>query len=213
MLLALTDQLRCTGAHAETWLVARADVVEEHRMVAGVLGCPVCHAERVVRGGILWWERSDSSGQEASSAVIADPDADAVMRAGALLGFAESVLPFVLCGAEAIVATGLTGLGEAPLVLLDPPDDRAAPCATIIRGAPAIPMAAGTVRGIALDTAHGRAEFIDSAVTALAQGGRLVAPATFALPAGIRELARDATHWVGERGADLIALGRAVPAR
>lgn len=194
MLLALTDHLRCTNAHDETWLVAQADAVDAGRMVEGVLGCPVCHAERVVRKGVLYW-----SGEATTAGNVDVPDADAnrFMRLGALLGFAEGHAPFVLCGDEGLAATGLNGLADAPLVLLDPPDDRAAPFATIIRGAPAVPFV-GAARGIAAE-AREDAPFLASCVRALAPRGRLVARAGAALPAGIRELARDAAEWVGER--------------
>ena len=197
MLLALTDHLRCTAAHEDSWLVARADAVETGRMVEGIVGCPVCHAERVVTGGVLYWEGTPG-------AVPPDPAPDAgaerVMRLGALLGFTEGAAPFVLRGADGLAASGLIGLAEVPLVLLDPPDDRAAPFATIIRGAPGIPFGAGAVRGIAAGGRLGNDPgFAASCVRALAPRGRLVAAASAPLPAGIRELARDGLEWVGER--------------
>jgi hypothetical protein len=196
VLLALTDHLRCTADHEDSWLVARADIVEAGRMVDGVIGCPVCHVERVVTRGVIYW-------QGTPPAVARDPAPDAggerVIRLGALLGFAEGAGAFVLCGADGLAASGLNGLADVPLVLLDPPDDRAAPFATIIRGAPAIPFGAGAVRGIALSSASADDRFMASCLRALAQRGRLVAPAAVPVPAGIRELARDALEWVGER--------------
>lgn len=206
MLLALTDHFRCTGNHAETWLVAQADAVQDRGMVEGTLGCPVCHVERVVRGGVVWW-----SGTPAPTPADVCPDmtGEALVRAGALLAFADSRQPYVLCGAAGLAANGLAAFADAPLVLLDPPDDRAAPFATIVRGAPVVPFAARSVRGVLLvDAWASDAARVDSAVAALAPGGRLVAPAVLALPAGVRELARDASEWVAERAADVVGITR-----
>lgn len=201
MLLALADQLRCTEPHADTWLVARADVVEERRMVSGALGCPICHAERAVRDGVVLWTPTAAP---VTLSNVPDVSGDALMRVGALIGFTEGAAPYVLCGTESAAALGLSGLADAPLVLLDPPDNRAAPFATIIRGAPRVPLARGAARGIAVDAAHADATWLASCVTALAPRGRLVAPASAPVPSGIRELARDAMNWVGEREPDVV---------
>jgi hypothetical protein len=198
MLLALTDHLRCTGPHTDSWLVARADVVEAGRMLEGVLGCPVCHAERLVRAGITFWSTPPAP---RASTGERDPHPDRVMRIGALIGFTDSHAPFVLCGSEANVAAGLGGLAETPLVLLDPPDDRAALLATIVRVAPGVPMAAGSVQGIVVDVEHATEAFLASCVRALMNGGRLVAPAATPVPPGVRELARDQEQWTAEKEA------------
>jgi hypothetical protein len=195
VLLALTDHLRCTEPHEDSWLVARADVVEAGRMVEGVLGCPVCHAEREVKGGVLQWA---SAADPAPRVSAPDAAADRVMRLGALLGFTEGGGVYVLCGTDGLAASGLTGLADAPLILIDPPDDRAAPFATIVRGATSIPLGAGAVRGIAAGDRLGDPEFAASCVRTLAQRGRLVADAGTPVPPGIRELARDDLEWVGE---------------
>ena len=63
-----------------------------------------------------------------------------------------------------------------------------------------LPLAKGCVRGIALDDPS--PALLRSAVEALAPGGRLVAPADAAIPAGIDVLAAGTTEqWVGEREA------------
>lgn len=210
MLLALCDHLRCTGDHAETWLVARADVVRERRIVEGTLGCPVCHVERVVRHGVVWWAGTPVPSPPDPRPDIAGED---LIRAGALLALTDSRLPYVLCGAAGLAANGLVAFAEAPLVLLDPPDDRAAPFATIVRGAPVVPFAARSVRGVLLDAASAADPAgARSAVTALVTGGRLVAPAGAPLPPGVRELARDTEHWVAEREGDVVGITRGPPA-
>lgn len=200
MQLALTDHLRCTESHAETWLVARADVAEHGWMVEGVLGCPVCHVERNVHGGVVSWAGSATSGS--ARVPIHAPDAEANIRLAALLGLTDSHLPFVLCGSAGAAASALGGMATVALVLLDPPDDSAAGLATVIRGALVLPFADRSVQGVALDSAHATADLIGSAIRALTPGGRLVAPASAPVPSGIRELARDASEWVGERSTE-----------
>lgn len=201
MQLALTDHLRCTGLHVETWLVARADVAEHGWMIEGVLGCPVCLVERTVRGGVVAWDPMAKLVARQRDATHV-PDEEATVRLAALLGLTDSLLPFVLCGAAGACAPALGGLAAAAFVLLDPPDDASAGLATVIRGAERLPFAERSVQGIALDSAHAGANVIESAVRALVPGGRMVAAPRVPVPAGIRELARDAAEWVGERVAE-----------
>ena len=198
MQLALTDQLRCTAAHAETWLVARADVAEHGWMVDGVLGCPVCHLERAVRAGVVIWNDTHGATPAGPSGATV-PDDDASVRVAALLAFSDSHAPFLLCGVLGVHAAALGGMATAPLVLLDPPDDSAAGLATIIRGTDRMPFADRSVQGIALDAVHAAAGRIDWAVRALVPTGRMVANADVPVPTGIREMARDDVQWVGER--------------
>ncbi len=180
-------------------------------MVEGVLGCPVCQMEHDVRRGVLHWSAASGASAGAASASAppaastADTSEDAVTRIGALLGFGESTAPFVLTGPSAAAAVGLLGLVDAVLVLLDPPDDAAAAFATVIRGAARVPLAARSARGVLLDGDWAVADRALAAVDALADGGRLVAPVSVPLPAGVRELARDDRQWVAER------VGGAVP--
>lgn len=174
-------------------------------MVEGVLGCPVCQVERPVRRGVLHWSAAPGeSGRGEPESVLptasaAHTDADAITRIGALLGFGESTAAFVLTGPSAAATVGLLGLVDATLVLLDPPNDAAATFATVIRGAPRVPLAARSVRGVLLDGDWAVADRALAAVETLADGGRLVAPVSVLLPAGVRELARDDRQWVAER--------------
>jgi len=194
MLLALTDHLRCTESHAETWLVARADRAAHGLMIEGVLGCPVCHTERMVRGGVVFWA---DGGVRANPA--AGPDPETSIRLAALLGVTDARAPFVLCGAHGVHSAAIGGMADLTLVLLDPPDDTGAGLATVIRGAPRVPLGERSVQGIALDASHAAADRIDAAVAVLVHGGRMIADAGVPVPAGIKELARDAAQWVGER--------------
>ena len=218
MLLALTDHLRCTGDHAETWLVARADTAEHGWMVHGVLGCPVCRVERDIRGGVVYWSaEADRAAPNAPQQLPRprprprSPGDEAVIRLAALLALTESRAPYVLCGAAGACATALGELATVRLVQLDPYDDSDAGLVTVIRGAPRVPFGERSVQGIALDGVHAAADRIDFAVRSLVPGGRMVADASIPVPPGITELARDEAQWVGERVAEAVpvALRRA----
>ena len=211
MLLALTDHLRCTGDHAETHLVARADAAENGWIVRGVLGCPACRVERHVRGGVVHWT-AEADRAAPTRPRPRPPGDEAVMRLAALLALTESHAPYVLCGATGACATALGGLATVRIVQIDPFDDSDAGLVTVIRGAPRIPFADRSVQGIALDEAHAGPDQIDFAVRSLVPGGRMVADASVPVPPGIKELARDEAQWVGERIAEAIpvTLRRAV---
>jgi hypothetical protein len=177
-------------------------------MVAGVLGCPICQVEHEVRGGVLHWAAAASAGAASDfdangAAPFAAPmlpvDSNEIARVGALLGFGEATAPFVLTGQAADTATGLLGIADAALVLLDPPDDTPAAFTTVIRGAPKVPLAARSTRGVLLEGGWARTAQALAVVETLVDGGRLVAPVSVAVPAGVRELARDARQWVAER--------------
>ncbi len=52
MFIELTDHLRCPVGHEEAYLVLLPDAMAGRDVTAGRLGCPVCHAEYPVRGGV-----------------------------------------------------------------------------------------------------------------------------------------------------------------
>jgi hypothetical protein len=162
-----------------------------------------------VRGGVLFWDPGADVAQ-AVPARRALPDDESVIRIAALLALSDGAAPYVLCGELGRDAVALGAIAEAPLVLLDPPDDSGAGLATIIRGSPRAPFADLSVRGIALDSAHAAPDRMAAAVRVLVPGGRMVAPPDVAVPAEIRELARDERNWVGERVADGVTVSAPV---
>jgi hypothetical protein len=65
-----------------------------------------------------------------------------------------------------------------------------------------IPLATGALRAVAVDAEDGDAAAVVAEAARLVRtGGRLLAPAEAPVPHGVRELARDAEWWVGEREA------------
>ena len=87
----------------------------------------------------------------------------------------------------------------------------------VLRTRGAIPLAAASARGVALDPSTADEERVRAAVRVHATGGRRAAPAGAARPGEMDELARDDALWVGERRvapSAPVAIGRgARPAR
>lgn len=208
MLPDLVSALRCIHPHEDSWLVAAAYRVDGGHIVEGVLGCPVCQAQYPVRSGVADFTGGASLPQGAGEAAdpgaadpgAADPAEEAV-RLAALLELAEPRLPVVLGGTWGGLLPVLDQVVPAATwLLVNAAPAPAGPSASGLRVVGTLPLAPGAAHGVALDeaTAADRG-LLAGAARALRPGGRLVAPAAAPLPDGVRELARDARHWVAER--------------
>jgi len=129
--------------------------------------------------------------------------ADLLLRARALLGLDEGGGIVLVGGALARHAEALADAVAVMTLLLNPPAAaaRASRPPSAVRAAGGVPLAPGSLRAAWLDGATATPPFLDAVVRALRPGGRLVAPAGATVPAGVRELVRDAQEWVGERDA------------
>ncbi len=194
MFIELVDALRCPAVHEESWLVASADHMEARHIMQGSLGCPVCGATYPVEDGVVDFRPSPESALPESEA----PQPERAFRLAALLDLSDTRGFAVLLGTWGAQATLLAGQVETPFLLVDPPADTvAAPGISVIRSDGEIPLATGSARGVAIDAAS--APRIASAARIARPNGRLVAPASLPVPAGVHELARDGELWVGER--------------
>lgn len=196
MFIELIDTLRCPLPHehsADSWLVAAAVETVDRHIVRGTLGCPVCHAEFDIRHGDVWF------GAEEPVTAFVIPSDDDVTRLAALLAVDDRGGLYLLDGAWGAMAAAVSGYSRAAhFMLLSPP--LGCEAEGTLRGAgDLVPLAAGAVRGIALDRQS--AVLAESATRALAANGRLIAPAATPVPSSITVLARDEQHWVGEQNA------------
>ncbi|GLC26075.1 hypothetical protein [Roseisolibacter agri] len=205
MFIDLVDALRCPRPHDATWLVAAALETRGRCLVRGTLGCPVCEAEFAIAGGVALFDGAGDAPRAADATSPAGDPAELAMRLAALLD---------LTTPGGIVAVG--GAWEPALdPLLDVTDLHALVVEPVGQWVPrepfgamrgdGLPVAAGALRGVALDARTASADRVAAAVRALRPRGRLVAPAATPVPDGVRELARDERHWVGERGAGVIS--------
>ena len=198
MFIELVDALRCPRPHEESWLVLSATRLEARHVLEGTLGCPICHAEYPIEGGIADFRVKERTSPIDASAM---PEIPAPEELAAMLALTDPLGFVVLVGAWARRADALLDLLDAPpFLLVDPPEDVAiGPGLSGIRAGIELPIAAGAARGVAVDdTTPAR---VQSAARTTRAGGRLVAPVHAFLPAGVRELARDSRVWVAEREA------------
>lgn len=199
MFIDLLDVLRCPQAHEETWLVGTFDVMDGRDIVRGTLGCPICRAEYAVRDRVVHFGGPVAPG--AAEAAPAAPGADDALRLGAMLGLVGGGGIVVLGGGWARLAPALRSLvEELQVVLVNAPAD--VPLGGGISALAvheALPFAAGSLRGVALDATLATPAALAGAVRALRPRGRLVVPVAVPLPADVVELARDEEARVAER--------------
>lgn len=196
MFIELVDALRCPAAHEESWLVASTALMKARHIVSGTLGCPVCLAEYPIEHGVVDFRRSLHGEYP-----LAKPHAeDAATRVAAMLGLSDATGFAVLLGQWGTLALTLTAIVETPLIAVDPPFGViGSPGLSVVRCDGDIPLATGSARGIAVDSHN--AFRIGDAVRVARTMGRVLAPASVASAAGLRELARDEHVWVAEREA------------
>jgi len=171
------DSLRCVRPHEDSWLVARADELVARHIVRGELGCPVCEARYPVRDGVADFALG---GEDSSMRVEpSSTHAELAVRAAALLGLTEPGGIVVLAGEWSAAAPALLEMVEGVhLLALDPaPGLESGGALSLARIAHVLPLAAGSMRGIALDAAHATPSLLAGAARALAPGARLIAPA------------------------------------
>jgi uncharacterized protein YbaR (Trm112 family) len=196
MFIELVDALRCPTPHEESWLVAAATRTAFRHIVEGTLGCPVCRAQYPIRRGVVDFRRAP----RVVALPDAPPDEEQATRLAAFLDLTDRTGFAVLLGPWGVHATLLRAAVETPLVVVDPPEGiEGEPGISVLRCDGELPLAAGAARGVALD--GGSAARVASAVRATRVRGRLVAPISVALPAEVKELARDDSVWVAEREA------------
>ena len=209
----LVDTLRCLSIHEESWLVAAADEIDGRHIKRGLLGCPVCHARYPIEQGIADFTGGDRV-PIALDEGIALGDESVAMKLAAMLDLTEPSGYVVLVGAWARVAAALREVVPVMVLAVNPPPDVAmgdgvSGVATIDR----IPVAAGSARGIALDSREiSPLAAVDPTLGlgAVRPGGRVVGTAAVPVPDGVSVVAKDAEHWVGTRasGSPLIRLVR-----
>lgn len=187
--------------------MARADELVARHIVRGELGCPVCEARYAVRDGIADFaegsSRRDADDDSSMRVELSSTRGALAVRAAALLGLAEPGGIVVLAGEWSAAAYEILELVEGVqlLALGYAPGLESGGALSLAHIADVLPLAAGSVRGIALDATHATPSLLAGAARALAPGGRLIAPASALVPDTLAELARDDEHWVAAAAA------------
>jgi hypothetical protein len=192
MFIELTDLLRCTADHPESYLVLLPGDMEGRHVVTGDLGCPVCG--RVVRlvDGV-----ADFGGGVPS-------DGRTALTAEALAAFLGITGP----GGYLALWGGVTSLAEelgpllpdVGLVLINPPAHRASGLAAGILRAGRHPLKQSCLRGavLGLDVVHDPDQVAQAAGSVLP--GLRVVGESGTPPAGLEVLGQTRECWVARRG-------------
>jgi hypothetical protein len=177
--------LRCPRPHEDSALVLVADETRGRHVVTGVLGCPICEAEYVIRASVAYFTRP-------ATAAPAGPPAE-LLRTAAMLGLTEPGGVVMLGGHWAASAEAIGELADALVLVVNPPAYGAyGERVSVLHVGDRLPIAARALRAAAIDVPTA------GIVAALRPGGRLVATDAIAVPPGVREIARDDEYWVGE---------------
>lgn len=198
MFLDTVGTLRCPHEHEQSWLVLGTARMAGRDVLEGVLGCPVCNARFPVMQGTADL-RLHPGPRPFAAATAPSVNSEEVLRLAALLGLTDAGGSVLLMGGQARYAVLLAAIAEVRFVLVNAPPDvpvENGQCAVLADER--FPLASGGIRAAALD-ANTSDTLRDDVVRVLKIKGRLAGPASMAMPAGVGELARDATGWVAER--------------
>jgi uncharacterized protein YbaR (Trm112 family) len=204
--IELTDILRCPRPHEEAFLVLAPVVMEQRRVVAGVLGCPVCGAEYPIEDAVARFDRASGPPPEPTEPpgpARAAPayEADALLAFLDLQGAGGYVC---LVGGAARHAAPLAERAPGVHVVAVNPPAGVAPAAmvSLLRSPVTVPIKRRQVRAVALGADHTTRGWIEEARRILLPGLRLLVEDEAAEPAGITPLARGGGLLVAVRNAD-----------
>ncbi len=186
--------LRCPASHESSPLVTVAIRREGDRLIDATLGCSVCGAEYALRDGVVFLTRDGGADLPVAHHARVDP-----MRIAALLGVGDLGARVMLCGTLGAAAETIETVTGALCLVINAPSDGDT-CEwgdqLVIGISRTIPLPNASLHGVAVDSAH--VALLADAPRVVRQGGRVVAPTHAPVPAGCRELARDALEWVAE---------------
>jgi uncharacterized protein YbaR (Trm112 family) len=193
MFIELTDILRCPQPHDEQYLVLIPDEIRERSVLAGRLGCPVCHREYLIRDGVA--DFGDGESTDPTSPGI-EPEALAAFLG---LGGPGGYVGLVGGGSE----LGRNLVQQIPgvqFVLLNPPPGASGlPMLSFLRGG-SIPIKSRSLRGVVLlGQFAGKEGWRAEAARVLLPGLRVVGQGSNPADAGLELLASAGGWWVAER--------------
>lgn len=210
MFIETIDLLRCINAHEDTWLVASFKTVSNRFVLEGSLGCPACSAQYPIRDGIADFSAGlELASCEAERAAASHRREELATRAGAYLAATEPGATVALGGVWAHAAKELSEMATIRVLALNAsPEVDETPAVGLLQVAAAIPVQPGSLFGVALD-AWFPVKIIDSAVTAVRPGGRIVGPVVMPPPPELAVLAHDDHYWVAQKPIEVVTLSRA----
>jgi hypothetical protein len=192
MFIELTDHLRCTADHAESYLVLLPGEMDGRQVMSGDLGCPVCARVVKVLDGVADFGGGRASGGQTQLS------AEAV---AAFLGLSGPGGYIALVGGVTSLADELAkSLPDVGLALVNPPDGTTSNSAAGILRAGRLPIKTSSMRGVVLGADLSRdSDWVRDAVRAVLPGLRVVAESGEAPQDVLELLARSPECWVGRK--------------
>jgi uncharacterized protein YbaR (Trm112 family) len=204
--IELIDLLRCPREHEESWLVAAIYERSDRDIVTGRLGCPICKAAYPIEKGVAIFGDAELTIPGTAFDAYDETVEDAAMRCAAMLDLFDPGGAILLGGRWARAARALLDIVKTSVLVLAPPAGiELGNGVSAIRIGDRLPLAAGSLRGIALDATTATPALVSSAALTVRSGGRLIGPTSAPPPAGVIERARDDRHWVAEVAAQASA--------
>ena len=208
--LELTRILTCPHCGPEHGLIAFVDRMEDRRIVAGRLDCPVCERRHTVREGTVFLGGdAPDDGEVPSGDAALEGLPEPATTAAALLGPPRGPEILLLAGGAEPLASTMADLRPHAAVVTcgrarSEKHPRVYPVVPSRAGSVGshLPFRAGSFGGAVLT--GGAPGLVSGVVPALEEGARLVVLAPRVGAAGVaarslRELASDARAWVGVR--------------
>ena len=206
MHIELTEMLRCPEDHREEFLVLSTGEMSGRMVRGGVVGCPVCHREYEVVGGIVDFtgvgSREPGAGAAAESpAPGSRPPAPDPQTLQALLDLSGPGGYVLLLGSAARGAVGLAGLvGGIHFVGVNAPADvEELPMLSLLRSDVRIPLRQAVVRAAVVGSDRATPAWCAEALRVLLRGRRLVVEDDSRDVPGATRLAAGQGLWVGEK--------------
>jgi hypothetical protein len=193
MFIELTDHLRCTADHDESFLVLLPNQMEDRSVRTGHLGCPVCGLTFQLVDGVLDTGAAPAVGQ--ADTVL---DADALST---LVGLHGPGGYMVLVGPPAALWKEVAEMNPGvALVAVNPPDGVADEAGiSVVRGG-RLPLKTGSMRGVVLGRPFaGDAHWVAEAARVVLPGLRVVGEGADPSPEMIDLLASAEGVWVGTK--------------
>jgi uncharacterized protein YbaR (Trm112 family) len=193
--IELTDHLRCPADHDEAFLVLIPISIENRRVVAGHLGCPVCERSFPIIEGVAMFGRAGTSGGVAAGAEPIGAEALA-----AFLGLEGPGGYVLLVGDVARHVDGLSALlPGVHFAVLNGPDGLTESPAVSLLVAPSVPLKRRSMRGVVLGGDARALGWQSEAARVLLPGLRVVGQGEPASLPEIDPMASAGGWWVGKR--------------
>ena len=198
MHIELAELLCCPQLHEETFCVVSPDAMDGRTVVAGVIGCPVCHNEYTIREGVAVFATDPSA---VGATFVDHPVGIDAPTTQALLNLSGPGGNVALVGSAALLAADLADLvGGVHFVACNAPlAVRGSSRVSVLYAPVSIPLRSSSMRGIVVGSEMSRDLWIEEAVRVLLRGTRFLCIGQPACPDGIRQLAVGDGIVVGEK--------------